>query len=140
MIAAEIASEHIAEIARQILGEPNPKLSTRSQLRDGNNGSLSIELDGKKRGLWHDHERGEGGNAYQFVERFANLAEEETVADWLVSKHFASRRVHSQIVATYDYRDEAGKLLFQVIRLQPKSFRQRHPDGKGGGSGNKASA
>jgi hypothetical protein len=32
------------------------------------------------------------------------------------------------IVATYDYRDEAGKLLFQVCRLDPKNFRQRTPD------------
>ncbi len=37
-----------------------------------------------------------------------------------------------RIVATYDYHDAAGKLLFQVCRLEPKSFRQRRPDGKGG--------
>lgn len=38
----------------------------------------------------------------------------------------------SQIVATYDYTDEAGKRLFQVCRFDPKDFRQRRPDGKGG--------
>ena len=32
-----------------------------------------------------------------------------------------------QIVAMYDYRDEAGELLFQVCRLNPKTFRQRRP-------------
>lgn len=37
-----------------------------------------------------------------------------------------------RIVATYDYRDESGKLLFQTVRYQPKDFRQRRPDGKGG--------
>lgn len=31
-------------------------------------------------------------------------------------------------VATYPYRDEAGKLLFQVVRYDPKDFRQRSPD------------
>jgi hypothetical protein len=36
------------------------------------------------------------------------------------------------IVATYDYRDESGKLLFQVCRKQPKDFRQRTSDGAGG--------
>jgi hypothetical protein len=35
------------------------------------------------------------------------------------------------VVAAYDYTDEAGKLLFQVVRLEPKSFRQRRPDGNG---------
>ncbi len=35
-------------------------------------------------------------------------------------------------VATYDYTDESGQLLFQVVRFKPKDFRQRRPDGKGG--------
>jgi hypothetical protein len=30
------------------------------------------------------------------------------------------------VVATYDYTDAAGVLLYQVLRLEPKSFRQRH--------------
>jgi putative DNA primase/helicase len=43
-----------------------------------------------------------------------------------------------RIVATYDYRDEEGGLLYQVVRYEPgfdgepKTFRQRRPDGKGG--------
>ena len=34
--------------------------------------------------------------------------------------------------ATYDYRDETGALLFQVVRMPGKQFRQRKPDGAGG--------
>jgi hypothetical protein len=34
----------------------------------------------------------------------------------------------SRIVATYDYLDASGKLLFQAVRFDPKSFRQRRPD------------
>ena len=37
-----------------------------------------------------------------------------------------------QIVATYDYCDDAGVLVYQVVRLDPKTFRQRRPDGHGG--------
>jgi putative DNA primase/helicase len=37
-----------------------------------------------------------------------------------------------RIVATYDYRDENGDLLFQVVRKSNKDFPQRRPDGKGG--------
>lgn len=37
-----------------------------------------------------------------------------------------------RIVAIYNYRDVAGKLVFQVVRREPKDFRQRRPDGKGG--------
>jgi AAA domain len=35
-------------------------------------------------------------------------------------------------VATYDYTDEAGELLFQVCRTADKQFPQRRPDGRGG--------
>jgi hypothetical protein len=37
-----------------------------------------------------------------------------------------------RIVAEYGYTDIDGTLLYQVVRLEPKSFRQRRPDGKGG--------
>jgi hypothetical protein len=37
-----------------------------------------------------------------------------------------------RVAATYDYVDAAGSLLYQVLRLEPKSFRQRRPDGDGG--------
>lgn len=37
-----------------------------------------------------------------------------------------------RIVATYDYTDRDGVLLFQAVRYEPKGFRQRRPDGKGG--------
>ncbi len=40
----------------------------------------------------------------------------------------SSRRIE----ATYPYRDENGKLLFEVVRFAPKGFAQRRPDGKGG--------
>src|ERR1700730_6525628 len=33
---------------------------------------------------------------------------------------------------SYDYVNEAGELLFQVVRFEPKDFRQRRPDGRNG--------
>ncbi len=36
------------------------------------------------------------------------------------------------IVATYDYRDEQKVLLYQVVRMEPKDFRQRKPKSGGG--------
>lgn len=35
-------------------------------------------------------------------------------------------------VAIYDYVDERGDMLFQVVRYDPKGFSQRRPDGRGG--------
>jgi putative DNA primase/helicase len=37
-----------------------------------------------------------------------------------------------QIVTVYDYKSEAGELLYQVVRYDPKEFRQRRPDGNNG--------
>jgi len=36
-----------------------------------------------------------------------------------------------EIIATYDYVDESGKLLYQACRYTPKGFKQRRPDGFG---------
>jgi len=38
----------------------------------------------------------------------------------------------SVVAATYDYCDASGNLIFQVVRYEPKTFRQRRPDGNGG--------
>jgi putative DNA primase/helicase len=38
----------------------------------------------------------------------------------------------ARIVATYPYVDERGALLFEVLRFDPKNFKQRKPDGNGG--------
>ena len=43
-----------------------------------------------------------------------------------------SVRTGRQVAAVYDYTDEAGSLLFQVLRYIPKAFSQRRPDGAGG--------
>jgi putative DNA primase/helicase len=41
-------------------------------------------------------------------------------------------RLPRRIVAEYDYRDEDGELLYQVVRLENKQFFQRRPDPYGG--------
>ena len=48
-----------------------------------------------------------------------------------ISDLFLDTKAKPKIVATYDYKDETGHVLFQVCRLQPKSFRQRHKNDKG---------
>ena len=42
------------------------------------------------------------------------------------------KRQARRIVATYDYTDEEGNVLYQVVRYEPKGFSQRRPDGNGG--------
>lgn len=44
----------------------------------------------------------------------------------------APKKKLGRVIATYPYTDEGGDLLFEVVRYEPKDFRQRRPDGNGG--------
>jgi RecA-family ATPase len=58
-------------------------------------------------------------------EERTRIANERVVA--LLSK--PDEAAAPRVVATYDYTDESGTLLYQVQRLEPKNFRQRAADG-----------
>jgi hypothetical protein len=120
---------HIAEIARGILGEPNERLSTRTQLRFGTNGSVAVEIAGQKRGQWYDHEAETGGGPWDLLIVKGGMTDGAAI-EWLRS--VLGIEISRDPVAVYDYHDERGTLLFQVCRFEPKTFRQRKPDGKGG--------
>lgn len=135
---AEELNARIEEVAKRLLGEANRDLSTRAQLRFGRNGSVAVELAGAKRGQWYDHENKLGGGALDLVRRCTGLSG-RAAAEWAATEfgirvEQPSRPKHRRIVATYDYRDESGAVLFQVVRFSPKIFRQRRPDGSGGWS------
>lgn len=52
---------------------------------------------------------------------------------WPDSMRLNAPKRYREPVATYDYTDEEGRLLYQICRYaQPKEFRQRYPDGRGG--------
>ena len=53
-----------------------------------------------------------------------------TLAD--LSPDTPGRNGANEIVATYNYRDETGQTIFQVVRYAHKGFKQRRPDGAGG--------
>lgn len=50
----------------------------------------------------------------------------------ILAKHLGISVSRGDPSATYDYLDENGKLIFQVVRYPDKSFLQRRPDGSSG--------
>lgn len=74
--------------------------------------------------VWHCDACGAGGGAKQLAISFGF-----DLAKYKQAKAQAQTR---RIVATYEYRDESGALLFESVRYEPKSFTQRQPDGQGG--------
>lgn len=119
-------------VAKLVWGEPNKALSTRDELRWGAHGSKSVDL---AKGTFFDHEANEGGGVLELLKREAGL-DVGPAFDWLRNKGFEvpERQRTAEIVpakritATYDYVDEDGEVLFQVVRYHPKDFRQRRPD------------
>src|SRR5215471_13253367 len=130
-------SEQIGDIAQRILGPPNKALSTRHQFRFGTNGSVAVDISGPKTGTYFNHETHKGGGWRELLLFEGGIAQED-VEEWLEREGFGARAhrrassLNAKVIATYDYHDENGVLLFQVCRLHPKTFLQRRPDGSGG--------
>lgn len=54
---------------------------------------------------------------------------------WPETEKREAPKAKRQIAATYDYVDpDTGEIKLQVLRYEPKDFRQRRPDGNGGWS------
>src|SRR5438105_1873478 len=70
----------------------------------------------RKKDTWNCMRCGAGGSTRDLAQRLGIAVEERRPKD------------DARIAATYDYRDERGTLLYQVVRLVPKDFRQRRPD------------
>jgi hypothetical protein len=50
----------------------------------------------------------------------------------LFSDNGNGHQPEKHIVSVYDYQNADGNLVYQVVRYEPKDFRQRKPDGHGG--------
>jgi putative DNA primase/helicase len=135
-MSATASSEFVramGPVAREILGEPTEENKTKRELRYGTRGSLKISL---ATGTWFDNEAGKGGGVLDFVQNRKGLDRDGAIV-WLqerghIPKADEPKPGGKRIVATYDYTNTNGDLLFQVARYEPKDFRQRRPDGNGG--------
>jgi 5S rRNA maturation endonuclease (ribonuclease M5)/energy-coupling factor transporter ATP-binding protein EcfA2 len=82
------------------------------------------------RQVWCCHDCDIGGSVLDWIAIGSGRQVGEVIKE--LSEQIFQKSNPRQIVATYDYTDESGKLLFQSVRFIPKDFRQRQPDGKGG--------
>ena len=100
---------------------------------------------------WYDHVADDCGDAIEFVRKLRNCDFQTAV---LELADFAGLKVpegtnqprnkaktvpvKQEITGVYDYKDEAGKLIFQSVRFEPgkgdkdKDFKQRRPGRNGG--------
>ena len=131
-------------VALRLLGEPNSRLSKPpADIRYGTHGSVSIN---SQSGQFFDHEANIGGGVLDLVKHktgadhagavlwlreqgFLNGARHREATPSAPAKPILATMAAPKIIATYDYTDENGALLFQAVRFEPKEFRQRRPDG-----------
>ena len=150
----------IADVARHFFGPPNRALCKMHELRWGERGSFSVDT---QKGVWRDHETGEGGGTLDLVKReVPSCTDNAAAAQWLEDNEFIrsdreprpkangksagkpkkEERLHTsgdrhpklgKPATTYPYWNATGdKLLCEVARFEPKTFRPRQPDGNGG--------
>ena len=125
MTAAELARV-MPDVARHFWGEPNHHHS---------NGE-GIALGHQRRAQRRYRARAPGSTTRPTKAAASSTSSSARAShdpwQWLRENGFAEHRDNGagakpKIVATYDYTDEYGALLFQVVRLDPKTFRQRRP-------------
>ena len=104
-------------------GEP----TVRCPFHDDQQPSLRINT---KKQVWRCDPCDIGGDVFAFVQRHRDC-DFKGALSWLALR-VGMDAVAPGVVAEYGYRHEDGTLLFQVVRLDPKGFRQRRPDGQGG--------
>ncbi len=162
--AGDKFAHHARAVAVELYGEPNKQLSKGSELRFGGQGSKSVDLE---RGVFFDHQEKVGGGVLWAIERETGHRGPDAV-EWMRARGFdveddrppqparqggprldpagnwLPQRVpdHGRLTKTYDYRDEAGRLSYQVCRYEwtvdasvnpkghEKTFVQRVPDDK----------
>jgi RecA-family ATPase len=133
-------------ILPEFMGEPNRSLSSRTELRWGRNGSLSVDLEGN---TWFDHEDQTGGGVLDLLKSFKGLDKPDALK-WLEDNGFLERRskpngedkprgkfagfMDHHPIAIYEYRDDKGRLAYEVLKFPkdaPRRYMQRrkHSDG-----------
>lgn len=106
---------------------------TKCPFHDDTNPSFNFNND---TGEYYCHGCNKKGYIFHFYARLNGLEDGHNFPKILKSIAgdfgISLEEVRTRLVKAYDYTDIDGKLLFQVCRYEPKTFKQRIPDGKGG--------
>ncbi len=122
-----MTAANIESAARRLLGKPNGALSTKTELRYGAKGSLSIDL---RKNVWNDFEEGEGGGVLNLVvrERGGNRRD---AARWLegdsrVLGNRSAPNSHDRITAKLEKKQEDKRRRKEAIDIWDASTPAQH--------------
>ncbi len=101
--------------------------SGKCPLHDDQRASLSVNLD---TGLFNCHGCGKKGDVFTFYQELKGVDFKAALKE-LAGIAGVSEGGGKKINAVYDYTDENGALLYQMVRYEPKDFRPRHKGANG---------
>jgi len=108
-------------IARDLLGDPNKRLSNGMELRYGDHGKLAVRITGEKAGTWYDFARGEGGDLFHLAQEVRKTSFKDA-ADYLrghVGMSLSNTKPNLQLV-----RDHANSDL-TIDRIKSSQEEER---------------
>lgn len=120
----------VQDVAHRLLGEPK-RHQGRTILylcprHDDTEPSLTIDT---AKDIWSCFPCDVHGRSWKLVQWVQNCGKDEA-AIWLRENGFLEDRLKPaprKEIACYHYQDEAGNLLYQVVRYEPKAFAYRRP-------------
>lgn len=155
--AADQFGQYIKAVADELWGQPR-KGGTKTEVRYGDGRTIN-----PTKGSWWLHGADVGGGVLDLIVHEGKSSDRKEAVAWLREKGFAiedsrapdrgSNRDYGpdhggdneprfEVVKTWDYVDENGAMIFQVVRMEngligsdgkrEKTYRQRKPDGKSG--------
>jgi 5S rRNA maturation endonuclease (ribonuclease M5) len=102
--------------------------SARCPAHSDKNNSLSVGRGNDDRVLFHCH----AGCSTESISSALGLEMRDLFND-LDDRGYTKNQLNQRrIIATYDYIDAEGELLYQGVRYEPKDFKQRRPSPSGG--------
>lgn len=90
---------------------------------DDGKGSLQISRD-----VAYCHACGYKYDQIDLYSKANSIPNKDAVSQLAKELNLNGHKPKSKIIATYDYKDVEGKLIYQSVRFEPKDFRQRRPD------------
>ena len=136
---------HLESIGVQLHGQGNQRTSNRCAGHEHRNDHLCVTVDTQNE-IWHCNDCDTGGSVIDWLaiergadprETFKQLAIELGNGNGNHNGNGHTQRPRRNgepegvISEIYEYQDENGQRLFEVVRMDPKDFRQRHMEESG---------
>lgn len=131
LLSKHTLHDHLESIGVPLIGSGPQRTSNRCAGTQHKKDHRCVSIDLAKQ-VWHCNDCGTGGSVIDWLAIEQGKAPKDVFKELAGKQQQAPVPPREQIIATYDYENENGELIFQVVRLEPKSFRQRRPDENGG--------